>query len=105
LLQDDWPCCHDGEGNSHPQGPRGDIFNEQKKLVARGGQCVTSVVLLTDPPVVRSVVAYGQSNNPASPHFADQAPLYSEERFRAVPWTMEQLKPFIESTRQYQYPN
>lgn len=35
----------------------------------------------------------------------DHLPLYSEERFRVVPWTMGQLKPLIESTRQYQYPN
>lgn len=103
-----WPLSGDGLGKLGMDTLRatgGDSFNEQGKLVARGGQCVTSVVLLTNPPVVRSVVAYGQSNNPASPHFADQAPLYSEERFRAVPWTMEQLKPLIESTRQYQYPN
>ena len=40
-----------------------------------------------------------------TPHFSDQVPLWSEERFRVVPWTMEQLKPLIESPRQYQYPN
>jgi len=103
-----WPLSGDGLGKLGMDTLRatsGENFNGKKQLISGGGQCVTSVVLLTDPPVVRSVVAYGQSNNPASPHFSDQAPLYSEERFRAVPWTMEQLKPLIESTRQYQYPN
>lgn len=103
----EWPLSGDGLGKLGMDTLRatsGDNFNEQKKLISGGGQCVTSVVLLTDPPTVRSVVAYGQSNNPASPHFADQAPLYSEERFRAVPWTMQQLEPHVESTRQYQYP-
>jgi len=102
-----WPLSGDGLGKLGMDTLRatsGVNFNGQKKLISGGGQCVTSVVLLTDPPTVRSVVAYGQSNNPASAHFADQAPLYSEERFRAVPWTMEQLKPHIESTRKYQYP-
>ena len=103
----EWPLSGDGLGTLGMDTLRatgGDSFNDQNKLVSKGGQSVTSVVVLTSPPTVRSVVAFGQSNDPASPHFADQAPLYSEERFRKVPWTMEQLKPHIESTRKYQYP-
>ena len=103
----EWPLSGDGLGTLGMDTLRatgGDSFNDQNKLVSKGGQSVTSVVLLTSPPTVRSVVAFGQSNDPASPHFADQAPLYSEERFRKVPWTMEQLKPHIESTWKYQYP-
>ena len=100
VLRSPVPCCM----RWALRATSGVNFNAEKQLISTGGQCVTSVVLLTDPPTVRSVVAYGQSNNPASAHFSDQAPLYSEERFRAVPWTMEQLKPHIESTRKYQYP-
>jgi acyl-homoserine lactone acylase PvdQ len=75
----------------------GTTFNDAHQVIARGGQCVTSVVMLTDPPQIRAVVAYGQSNKSNSPHFGDQAPLYSEERFREVPWTLEQLRSKIES--------
>ena len=62
----------------------------------------TAVVELTDPPRIRSVVMYGQSNKPDSPHFADQAPLYANEQLREVPWTLEQLRPHIESTRVFE---
>jgi len=81
----------------------GTTFNADNQLIARGGQCVTSLVLLTSPPTIRSVVAYGQSNRPQSPHFADQAPLYSDERMRSVPWTMEQLKPHITAKTVFQH--
>lgn len=78
-------------------------LNDQHKLIANGGQCVTSVAMLTDPPTIRAVVAYGQSNEPDSPHFDDQAPLFAGERFRDVPWTLEQLRPQIESITTYTY--
>ena len=81
-----------------------DDFNDQHKLITRGGQCVTSVVELTNPPTIRSVVAYGQSNDPKSKHFADQAELYVEEQLRDVPWTREQLKPHLESQVTLRYP-
>jgi acyl-homoserine-lactone acylase len=81
----------------------GATFNNENLIIARGGQCVTSVVVLTDPPQIRAVVAYGQSNKPNSPHFDDQAPLYSEERFREVPWTLEQLRPKIESKQTFHH--
>ena len=44
---------------------------------------VTNLRRLTrDPPTIRSVVAYGQSNRAGSKHYDDQAPLYSAEQLR-----------------------
>jgi acyl-homoserine lactone acylase PvdQ len=99
-----WPLSGDGLGKLGMDTLRAtaaDTFNDEHQLIANGGQCVTSVVMLTNPPQIRAVVAYGQSNKPGSPHFADQAPLYSAERLRDVPWTMEQLRPQITSAVTY----
>ena len=102
----EWPLSGDGLGKLGMDALRAtaaDTFNAEHKLIPRGGQCVTSVVLLTDPPTIRAVVTYGQSNKPRSKHFGDQAPLFSEERFRNVPWTLEQLRPMIESQNTFEY--
>ena len=102
----EWPLSGDGLGALGMDTLRataGEKFNDQHKLIARGGQCVTSVVLLTTPPTIRSIVAYGQSSKPGSKHYADQAPLFSAERFRRVAWTREQLADEIESMQELQY--
>ncbi len=100
----EWPLSGDGLGKLGMDTLRAtaaDTLNGQNKLIPKGGQCVTSIVLLTDPPTIRSVVAYGQSNDPASKHFDDQSPLFSQERFREVPWTLEQLSAQIESQKTF----
>ena len=71
----------------------------------RGGQCVTSIVLLTNPPVIHSVVPYGQSNKKFHrlTHYADQVPLYTAERICKVAWTRQQLDGRIESQTRLEY--
>ena len=105
--EQEWPLSGDGLGALGMDTLRataGSGLNQENKIIARGGQCVTSVVLLTDPPRVQSVVAYGQSNKPGTKHYADQAPLYSDERMRSVPWTFEQVKTQAESETAFSYP-
>lgn len=95
----EWPLSGDGLdklGMDTLRATAGDKLNAEHKLIMGGGQCVTSIVMLTDPPTIRSVVAYGQSNQPGSKHFDDQAPLFSAERLREVPWTLDQLQGHIE---------
>jgi acyl-homoserine-lactone acylase len=102
----EWPLSGDGLGKLGMDALRAtaaDSFDDQHKLIPKGGQCVTSVVMLTSPPTIRAVVAYGQSNKPGSTHYDDQAPLYSEERFREVPWTLDQLRPHVESEKTFTY--
>jgi acyl-homoserine lactone acylase PvdQ len=43
-------------------------------------------------PRAWSVAPYGNSDDPASPHFADQMPLAATRRFRPVPWTRQQVE-------------
>lgn len=40
----------------------------------------------------RSVVVFGESGDPASPHFFDQAPLYAERRFKPAWFTREEME-------------
>ena len=49
----------------------------QGHFIFTGGQVISTVVELTDPVRVYSVVPYGQSRRPESPHYADQAPFYA----------------------------
>lgn len=100
-----WPLSGDSLprlGMDTLRATAGEQFNDQHQLIAYGGQCVTSLVTLSNPPQIRAVVAYGQSNKADSPHYADQAPIYSQEKMRTVPWTLEQLRPLIESQISYQ---
>jgi len=102
----EWPLSGDGLGKLGMDTLRataGDKLNAEHKLVMGGGQCVTSIVLLTDPPTIRSVVAYGQSNQPGSKHFDDQAPLFSAEQLREVPWTLDQLQGHFEGIKTVKY--
>lgn len=103
----EWPLSGDALGKLGMDTLRataGDTLNHENKFIARGGQCVTSLVLLTNPPRIQSVVAYGQSNKPDSKHYADQAPLYSDEQMRITPWTREELKAHLESQTTFNYP-
>jgi acyl-homoserine lactone acylase PvdQ len=48
-------------------------------------------VHLGDPPVIHAVSPGGQSDDPSSPHFADQAPLFADGRWRPLPWTAAEI--------------
>ncbi|MFN2422120.1 MAG: penicillin acylase family protein [Gemmatimonadota bacterium] len=47
----------------------------------------------------RSVLVFGQSGDSESPHFFDQAPLYSERRFKPAWFTREEVE--ANATRSY----
>ncbi len=74
------------------------ILNEQGKFIFSGGQVVTTVVSLTDPIQVHSIVPYGQSSKPDSKHYSDQMRLYSDDRMRPAWHDWHQLKDHIESS-------
>jgi acyl-homoserine lactone acylase PvdQ len=62
------------------------------------GQSATQVVILSDPPRSWNYVPWGQSDRPASPHYADQAEkLFSRRRFKPSWWLPEDLAGHIES--------
>ncbi len=73
------------------------------RFVFNGGQVIPTVVELTDPIQVWSIVPYGQSRRPESRHFADQAHLYAESRMRPAWHTWSQLRDHVEAKEQYEY--
>lgn len=64
---------------------------EEGKILCRGGQSSLGIVFLGEAPVIHAIAAYGQSDDPASAHFADQAPLYARHETRPVPWTAAEI--------------
>jgi acyl-homoserine lactone acylase PvdQ len=74
--------------------------------VANSGS-MAMILMFFDKNGVRSFTCtpWGQSGHADSPHYVDQASaLYSQRRMKSTWWTMEELKPNIESTRQWTYP-
>ena len=68
--------------------PRAIGFNPvdgTRKFLGRGGQTSTQVVLLTRPPKSWTFLPLGQSDDPDSPHFDDQAEqLFSKGRMKST---------------------
>lgn len=63
-----------------------------KRRYATAGHGYVSVVEFGHPIRALSIIPYGQSGNPASPHFFDQAPLFVEGRFKPVPFTLDEVR-------------
>jgi len=79
------------------------VLTDEGRFVFNGGQVVTTVVQLTDPIQVYSIVPFGQSSKADSPHFTDQMRLYSEDQMRPAWHDWEQLKGNIESSETITY--
>ncbi|MFB6368433.1 MAG: penicillin acylase family protein, partial [Gemmatimonadota bacterium] len=62
------------------------------RLVANGGDGWVFTVRFSDPPKAYSVLAYGQSPDPPSPHHDDQARMFAEGRMKRVAFTEEQIE-------------
>ncbi|UOG76037.1 penicillin acylase family protein [Hymenobacter tibetensis] len=69
-----------------------------KKRYGNVGNSFIAVVEFGPRIKARSVLAGGNSNNPSSPHFTDQAPLYVEENFKEVLFYPEDVKKNAERT-------
>jgi acyl-homoserine lactone acylase PvdQ len=78
-------------------------LTDDGRCVFSGGQVVTTVVELTDPIRVRSIVPYGQSRKPGSPHYTDQMRLYSVGKMRPAWHTWNQLRHHVESVDIVEY--
>jgi acyl-homoserine lactone acylase PvdQ len=74
-------------------------YKGSKKIYGTTGNSFVAVVEFGDRVRARAVTAGGQSGNPASPHFNDQAARYSTGDLREVYFYRQQLDGHIE--RQY----
>lgn len=55
---------------------------------ATNGSSYQFVVAMTTPPQFWSIRPYGESEDPASPHYADQTVLFANNQFKLMPFTL-----------------
>jgi acyl-homoserine-lactone acylase len=83
-----WPVSGGSvEGIATPRAIGFDPIAKSKppKLLGRGGQTSTQVVLLTNPPKSWTFLPLGESDHPDSPHYDDQAEkLFSKSRMKST---------------------
>ncbi|MGA5821535.1 penicillin acylase family protein [Kitasatospora sp. NPDC094028] len=68
---------------------------------ARGSSFVMATELTPQGPRTRTVLTYGESANPASPHYTDQTALFSRKQWVTERFTEAEIKasPALETTR------
>ncbi|WNC68741.1 penicillin acylase family protein [Thalassotalea nanhaiensis] len=67
-------------------------FNNTKKIYGTRGNSFVAVVEFGDKVTAKAITAGGQSGDPSSPHFNDQAELYSQGKLRPVHYYLEDVK-------------
>ena len=73
-------------------------YRPQEGFASNWGPSQRSIVDLADPDNSRMVLPTGQSGNPFSPYYRDQAALYNAGRYRPVDFTREAVERAAVST-------
>lgn len=78
--------------------PEGELITEATNLttdgylINYGGSFIMAVEFTDDGPVADAILAYSQSDDPNSPHYADQTELLSSKTWRALPFSRAQIE-------------
>ncbi|MDZ7643360.1 MAG: acylase [Woeseiaceae bacterium] len=67
-------------------------FGDTRRIYGYRGNSFVAVVEFGDKVRAKSLLAGGQSNDPRSPHFDDQAQMYADGRFKDVPYYREDVE-------------
>jgi len=78
-----------GAGSGQPVFVASDFEYQDGRWLATYGYGFAMVVQFTDPPRAVSLVPFGASEDPESPHFDDQLDLMLEKRFKQAPFERE----------------
>ncbi|HTS25899.1 MAG TPA: acylase [Bryobacteraceae bacterium] len=68
----------------------------QKRWYGTVGDTYVSVVEFGKKPAARSLLVFGESADASSPHYFDQAPLYSKQEFKPAWFELSEIKAHLE---------
>ena len=103
-----WPCSGGGDGDLDMNTLRNVGYSGEHPDHTRwgkSGQTSTEIVVLSRPIQSWTYVPLGQSDDPKSPHYTDQAEqLFSKRTMKETWWTPEQLANHIEQRKEIPAP-
>ena len=65
---------------------------------SRGGHSYVAVVEFGEEVKAKSIIPYGISRNPNSPHYFDQAEMYTNGQFKEVLFTDDEIDAHLEES-------